>query len=146
MTGSSSRARFGIGLKGSEVERVFNSEHGFTFSPGKDTPDGQANRIGKRYGCTVQLIGPVANLTVFGLIVPLSLDDPVTVARARRFLQTFFNQVPGAGNGPAWVEANIFEATLNKDGVKIDHNGLVIDLNGLATKDGLVLTLMVTKG
>ncbi|MBN9393430.1 MAG: hypothetical protein J0I20_35695 [Chloroflexi bacterium] len=135
-----------IGLSGFFVEQTFRAKFGFDFYSGQFTEDGQSNRVGKKFGAAVQLIGPVENLTNLGLIVPMSLDDPLSTIRAKKFLQTFFSFFPGADNGPTWVEGNIYEATTNGSGLTIRHNDLTIELNGIPTSNGLVFTLMVSKG
>lgn len=139
--------RPGTGLDSLAVEIAFNRKFGFEFHSGQFTKDGDSNRLAKRYGCTIQLIGPAENLIEMGLIVPLSLNDPLTVIRARQYLQTFFSFIPGAALGPSWVEANIFEAVTapGGNGLKVSHNDLMVELNGIPTKDGLVMTLSVGK-
>jgi hypothetical protein len=133
----------GIGIKRATFEKVFTSKFGFAFSFGKPSNE-LPNRIGRANSCTLQLIGPTDNLVNAGLILPLSQSDPSTTARAREYLKTFFGQVPGGESGPAWVEQNVLEATINKE-VKITVWDLVVTLGGIATDDGLVMTVMVSR-
>lgn len=134
----------GIGIKRAGFEKAFNSEFGFNFSFGKPS-DGQPNRLGRLHHCTVQLIGATDNLTSAGLILPLSQEDPLTVIRARKYLNAFFALVPGGENGAAWAEQNIFEAVTEKEMKVTAGDGLIVTLGGIATTDGLVMTLMVSR-
>lgn len=134
----------GTDLKRAAFEKSFTDEFGFIFTFGKPVNE-QPNRMGRRYNCALQLVGPVDNLSSAGFILPISTQDETTIHRARAYLKTFFSLIPGGEYGSAWVEQNVGEAVISKDGIKATAGNLIVSLQGGLWDDGVTLVVSVSK-